>query len=136
MGFVEIYFRQPSIIIIAAARLSGSFLLCLLIDGRGKAGAARVIIPDITSRTIKGAAPRHAERVDGGGGRKKKKKNEPSRPAWCQDVRVIDVTSSPLATHHRFVSEAAIRRRTEGELWSAHHFIKLINNDNWQKIFF
>lgn len=64
VGFVEIYFRQPSIIIIATARLSSSFLLCLLIDGRGKAGAARVIIPDITSRTIKGDAPQHAERED------------------------------------------------------------------------
>lgn len=108
MGFVGIYFRQPSITIIAAARLAASLLLCLLIDGRGKAGAARVIIPDITSRTIKGDDPGHAERRDG-------KKKRASRVV-LHGVKTPELLM-PLH-HRRFVSDAAIRRRTEAELWT------------------
>ncbi len=42
--------------------LCGSFTVCPVIDRKWNAGAARVIIPDITSRTIKLSAPAHAEK--------------------------------------------------------------------------
>lgn len=118
VGFVEIYFRQPSIIIIAAARLAGSFppLSPDWWEGR--------------SRRCKGYNSWHYQqdykrwrsRTCREGRQTRKKKNKPSRRARCQDVGVIDATSSPVANAIVLLA----RLLSEGELWSAHGSLYLI----------
>lgn len=87
-------------------RLGGSFAVCPLIDRKWKAGAAGVIIPDITSRTIKLAAPGHAEKGGTSGVVREGARRASSRLIyWCDFIMRWNDTIIFYQQCHRWTSE-------------------------------